>query len=212
MPTLPTIGVFVAAAFGLLIIPGPAVLYIVARSIDQGRRAGLVSALGVDVANLLHVIAATLGLSTLLMASALAFTVVKYAGAAYLIYLGVRTLLARGQAQANAVDRRQKLSRIFSQGVLVNLLNPKTALFFFAFLPQFVDPARGPAAVQFLFFGVLFVIMAICSDCTYAILAGTLGGRLKESTAFLRVQRYFAGSIYVALGVMTALTGSGKSQ
>jgi len=212
MPTLPTIGVFVAAAFGLLIIPGPSVLYIVARSIDQGRQAGLVSALGVGIANLLHVAAATLGLSALLMASALAFTVVKYAGAAYLIYLGVRTLLARGQAQANAVDRRQKLSRIFSQGVLVNLLNPKTALFFFAFLPQFVDPARGPAAMQFLFFGCLFVIMAICSDSTYAILAGTLGSRLKESTAFLRVQRYFAGSIYVALGVMTALTGPGKSQ
>ncbi len=212
MPALPTIELFVAAAFGLLIIPSPSVLYIVARSIDQGRQAGLVSALGVGIANLLHVAAATLGLSALLMASALAFTLVKYAGATYLIYLGVRTLLARGQSRSAAADKTRKLSRIFSQGVLVNLLNPKTALFFFAFLPQFVDPARGPAAGQFLFFGFLFVVMAICSDSTYAMLAGTLGGRLKESTAFLHIQRYFAGSIYVALGVMTALTGSGKSE
>src|SRR5581483_2126472 len=143
MPTATTIALFLVAGLGLVLIPGPNIIYIVTRSVDQGRRAGLVSALGVEMATLVHVTAAAFGLSALLLSSALAFSVVKYVGAAYLIYLGIRTLLTRDQHQETVVVEPKSLSHIFFQGVLVNLLNPKTALFFFAFLPQFVDPARG---------------------------------------------------------------------
>lgn len=164
--------------------------------------------MGVGVGSLFHVAAATLGVSALLVSSALAFTVVKYIGAAYLIYLGVRTLLAREEFRRTVVFEPKKLIRVFYQGVVVNLFNPKVALFFFAFLPQFVDPARGAVAGQILFFGCLFVVMGICSDGLYAFLAGTMGGWLRGSVRFLRTQRYFTGSVYIALGVSTALAGS----
>jgi threonine/homoserine/homoserine lactone efflux protein len=123
-----------------------------------------------------------------------------------LVYLGVRTLLDRKQPDALSASEPQELSRIFYQGVIVNLLNPKTALFFFAFLPQFADPARGPVALQILLLGVIFVTMAICSDSIYALLAGTIGRSLKSNLAVLRGQRYFAGFVYIALGVTTALS------
>src|SRR5690348_8638222 len=142
MPTLPTIALFLLAALGLLLIPGPAVLYVVTRSAAQGRRAGLASVLGIESASLMHVTAASLGLSALLLTSALAFNIVKYLGAAYLIYLGLRTLLAREASQHMSVPAQRSGWQLFSKGFLVNLLNPKTALFFYAFLPQFVDPAR----------------------------------------------------------------------
>jgi threonine/homoserine/homoserine lactone efflux protein len=199
---------FFVAALALIIMPGPAVLYIVARSVDQGRLAGVVSALGVNVGTLFHVAAAALGLSAVLVTSVLAFQVVKYLGAAYLIYLGVRKIFfERDQPHASTAHEPQALSHIFSQGVIVNVLNPKTALFFFAFLPQFVDPARGAVALQFLLLGLMFVSMAICSDSLYALLAGTAGRWLKGRPGFLRRQRYFSGGIYIALGVTTALSG-----
>ncbi|MCL4302477.1 MAG: LysE family translocator [Anaerolineae bacterium] len=210
MPEPSQVVLFVVAAAALLITPGPAVLYIVARSIDQGRLAGIVSVLGVEVANLLHVIAAALGLSALLMSSALAFSLVKYLGAAYLIYLGVRKLLVREElAQPEALERK-RLARIFYQGVVVNVFNPKTALFFLAFLPQFVDVSRGGVVGQILFLGFIFVVLGICSDGLYALLAGTLGRWLRGNLGFLRAQRYFAGSVYIGLGVTTALSGSSK--
>jgi threonine/homoserine/homoserine lactone efflux protein len=199
---------FFVAALALLLMPGPAVLYIVARSVDQGRLAGWVSALGVSVGTLFHVAAAALGLSAVLVTSALAFHVVKYLGAAYLVYLGVRKIFfEHGQPDAPVHHERQALSRVFSQGVIVNVLNPKTALFFFAFLPQFVSPERGAVALQFLLLGLMFVGMALCSDSLYALLAGTAGGWLKGKPAFIRRQRYFSGGIYIALGVTTALGG-----
>lgn len=185
-------------------------LYIVARGIDQGRRAALVSALGIHVGTLGHVAAATLGLSALLVSSAVAFSAVKYAGAAYLIYLGLRTLLAHGDIHAPTTLAPASLRRVFTQGVVVNLLNPKTALFFLAFIPQFVDPGRGSVAGQTLFFGCLLVAMGIVSDGSYALLSGTLGGWLRSNLGFLRAQRYFAGGVYLALGVTTALTGARK--
>lgn len=203
-----TLFLFVAAALALLITPGPAVLYIVARSIDQGRWAGIVSVLGVEVANLMHVVAAAFGLSALLMSSAVAFSVVKYVGAAYLIYLGVRKLLVPDELSQPEVVERKKLARIFYQGVVVNVFNPKTALFFFAFLPQFVDASRGAVAGQILFLGLIFVALGICSDGLYAMLAGTLGHWLRGNLNFLRAQRYFAGTMYIGLGVTTAITGS----
>jgi threonine/homoserine/homoserine lactone efflux protein len=208
MPDWSTLAVFLVASLVLLVTPGPAVLYIVARSIDQGRAAGLVSAMGVASGALFHIAAAALGVSALLMSSAVAFSVVKYLGASYLVYLGIRTLLERRQPTSLHAPEPQKLSRIFSQGVVVNLLNPKTALFFFAFLPQFVDPTRWAIPLQILLLGMLFVMMGVCSDSLYALLAGTIGQWLKRSTRFLRGQRYFAGSVYIALGVTTALSGS----
>src|SRR2546430_243228 len=147
MPAPTTLALFIAAALGLFIVPGPAVLYVVTRSVDQGRKAGLISVLGIGTGTLFHVAAAALGISVLLVASALALTVLKYVGAAYLIYLGLRTLLKRENSEEVDTVQPRKLSRVFFQGVIVNVFNPKTALFFFAFLPQFVDPARGSVAL-----------------------------------------------------------------
>jgi len=208
MPDTSTLMIFVTASMLLLITPGPAVLYIITRSIDQGRMAGIVSALGIGTGTMFHVAGAALGLSAILVSSALAYSVVKYLGAAYLIYLGIRTFRARSALEQPTLNGQKSLSRIFQQGVVVNVLNPKVALFFFAFLPQFVDPNGGTVALQVLFLGVLFVVLGIFSDSIYALLAGTAGQWLKSSAAFLRGQRYFAGTIYVALGLATALSGS----
>ncbi len=208
MPTWTTLSFFLAATIVLLLIPGPAVLYIIARGLHQGRRAALVSVLGVNLGDLCHVTAATVGLSALLLSSALAFTAVKYVGAAYLIYLGVRTLLARGTHQQLATPAPKTLPRVCSQGFLVGLLNPKTALFFLAFLPQFVDPARGVVAGQMLVLGGLFVALAACTNSVYAFLAGTMGQWLKGSVRFLRIHRYVTVGVYLALGVTTAFVGT----
>jgi len=199
---------FVVASLSLLLIPGPAVLYIITRSIDQGRTAGVVSVLGIEVGGLFHVAAAALGLSAILLSSALAFTVVKYLGAAYLIYLGIRKLTTREKLEDTQSSAPTSLRRIFSQGVVVNVLNPKTALFFFAFLPQFVDSSRGSVALQMLLLGCTFVALATVTDGLYAILSGTFAGLLKGNMRFLRLQRYFAGTIYIGLGLVTALSGS----
>ena len=209
MPAWSTILLFTLAALGLLLIPGPSVLYIVTRSVAQGRRAGLASVGGIELAGLTHAAAAALGLSALLLTSALAFKVVKYVGAAYLIYLGVRTMLTRDDGK-QVISAPQKLSRLFSQGYLVNLLNPKTALFFYAFLPQFVDPARGAVVWQILFFGILFVVLASCTDSTYALLSATLGHRLTKHSRFQPFRRYITGSIYIGLGITAAFAGSDR--
>jgi threonine/homoserine/homoserine lactone efflux protein len=208
MPESSHLYLFVAAALVLLLTPGPAVLYIVARSVNQGRMAGVVSVLGLEVGTLFHVAAAALGLSALLLSSAVAFSVVKYLGAVYLIYLGVRKLVAREQLRPDEVVRRESLRRVFWEGVVVNVLNPKTALFFFAFLPQFVSPSRGHVTTQMLFLGCLFVALATLSDGAYALLAGSVGGWLKGNRRFVKGERYFAGSVYIGLGVTTALSGS----
>ncbi|MCI0402913.1 MAG: LysE family translocator [Acidobacteria bacterium] len=212
MPDLPTLSVFVAGAAILLITPGPAVLYIVTRSVDQGRRAGVVSALGISGGTLIHVAAAVLGLSAILASSAVAFSAVKYLGAVYLIYLGVQKFRGRDGLEQPHTLAPQSLTRIFGQGVVVNVLNPKNALFFLAFLPQFVDPARGNAAGQILFLGLLFAVMGVLSDGSYALLAGSAAGWLRGSLRFLRLQRYFAGSVYIGLGLATAFSGSGKNK
>ena len=207
---LPNLPVFLLAALILLLTPGPAVLYIIARSMDQGRLAGFVSVLSIEIGNSVHVLAATLGLSAILLSSALAFSIVKYLGAAYLIYLGIRRLLTRAQDHEIASLQRQSLRRIFSQGVLVATLNPKTALFFLAFLPQFVDPSAGSVTLQLLTLGGMFVMMAIVTDSMYALLASTAGGWLKRNRSFLRADRYIVGSVYIGLGVMAALTHRGS--
>ena len=202
---LSNLPIFLLAALILLLTPGPAVLYIVARSLDQGRLAGFVSVLSMEVGNVVHVLAAALGLSAILVSSALAFSIVKYLGAAYLIYLGVRRLLARETAHQPTAFQRQSLRRIFRQGVLVAILNPKTALFFFAFLPQFVDSSKSSFTLQLLTLGCLFVLMAIVTDSLYSLLAGTVGQWLKGTRSFMRVERYLVGTVYIGLGVMAAL-------
>jgi threonine/homoserine/homoserine lactone efflux protein len=207
MPDPTTLALFSVAALALIVVPGPAVLYIVARSVDQGRRAGVVSALGIAVGGLVHVAAAVVGISALVVSSARAFEAVKYAGAAYLIVLGIRRLLTRDELIGDGRDLAP-LRQVFRQGVVVNVLNPKTALFFLAFLPQFVDPEAGSVALQTLLLGVTFVGLALVSDSLYGLAAGTLGGALRHSTAYLRVQRYVSGSVFVGLGLATAVSGS----
>ena len=198
------------AALVLLLVPGPAVLYITARSASQGRLAGFVSVLAIETANFLQAVAAALGLSAILLSSALAFDVVKYLGAAYLIYLGIRKLLASDHETGNEAIKQEKLSRIYWQGFAVNILNPKTALFFFAFLPQFVNPAKGNVIGQNLLLGAIFVGMAIITDSMYALLTSSIAGRLSGNRRFKKGGRYFAGLVYVGLGITTALTGAKK--
>jgi threonine/homoserine/homoserine lactone efflux protein len=204
MPDPSTLVLFAAAALALIVVPGPAVLYIVAQSIDRGRLAGFVSALGIAVGGLVHVTAAAIGLSSLLVSSATAFAAVKYAGAAYLIGLGLCTLFVRKEESAAAAPRERRLRRRFGQGVIVNVLNPKTALFFFAFLPQFVDPDKGSAALQIGILGLFFVALAVLSDSVWALAAGSASERLRDSRRFLAVQRYVSGSVFVGLGALTA--------
>lgn len=202
---------FVGAALALLLVPGPAVMYITARSANQGRLAGLISVLAIETANFIQAVAAALGLSAILLSSALAFDVVKYLGAAYLVYLGIRKLIASSDdGTKNEEARRESLWRIYWQGLVINILNPKTALFFFAFLPQFVNPDKGNVTGQTLLLGAIFVGMAIITDSLYALLASSLAEKLTGNRRYQTGQRYFAGLVYVGLGITTALTGSRK--
>lgn len=203
---------FIVASLALLAIPGPAVLYIVTRSISQGRTAGVVSVLGIEAGTLMHVALAALGLSAILVSSALAFSIVKFAGAAYLVYIGLRAWFSREGLELGRVQS-QPLRQIFTQGFIVNLLNPKTALFFFAFLPQFVNPNQGAVGLQFLLLGLLFAGLATLSDGTYALLSSSLGGWLRHKTKeprFAKGQRVITGGIYIGLGITAAMTGSHK--
>jgi threonine/homoserine/homoserine lactone efflux protein len=208
LPDPASLGVFVVAALLLLVTPGPAVLYIVARSIDQGRQAGLVSMLGVHVGTLVHVAAAAAGLSAVLAASATAFTVVKYLGAAYLIYLGLRRLLVRTPVAGQGPIRSPRLRRAFFDGVIVNILNPKTALFFLAFLPQFVDVSRGHVGAQILALGGIFVALGLLTDGGYALTAGTAAQWLRGHPRFLASERWVSGGMYIGLGLAAALSSS----
>jgi threonine/homoserine/homoserine lactone efflux protein len=203
------LSLFIFAAIALLLVPGPAVLYITARSANQGRVAGLVSVLAIETANLIQAVAAALGLSAILLSSALAFDVVKYLGAGYLIYLGIRNLMTSENGAGEGI-KHESLSRIYWQGLAINLLNPKTALFFFAFLPQFVDPARGNVISQSLLLGMIFVGLAIITDSMYALVVSSFAEKLRGNQRFQTGGRYFAGLIYVGLGITTALTGSRK--
>ena len=210
IPDAPAVGLFVVAALALLVVPGPAVVYIVARSIHQGRRTGLASVVGIHVGTLVHIAAATLGLSALIASSAVAFNAVKIAGAAYLVGLGLWTLLSRRAEPDVALGGEQNLRRAFAQGIVVNVLNPKTALFFLAFLPQFVDSDASHPALQIAFLGFLFALLGLLTDSIWALAAGTAGGVLRRSRRFVSGQRYVTGTVYVGLGVLTAFAGSAE--
>jgi threonine/homoserine/homoserine lactone efflux protein len=206
VPSLNAVALFTLAALALLIVPGPAVLYVVTRSIEQGRRAGLTSVCGVATGGIVHVVAAALGLSAIVMTSATVFEAIKLAGALYLVVLGVRKVMHRSTVEAVTAGEPVALRRVYAQGVVVQVLNPKTALFFLAFLPQFVDPARGPVAEQILLLGMLFIVLGLCSDGCYALVAGTLGGRLRTSR-FARRREVFSGCMFMGLGVAAAVAG-----
>jgi threonine/homoserine/homoserine lactone efflux protein len=203
--------VFVLASAALVAVPGPNHLYITTRSIGEGRRAGVASALGIETGTLVHVAAAAAGLSALIAASAVAFNAVRYAGAAYLVYLGIRTLLRKDRDREAEPLRPQPLGRVFAEGVLVNLLNPKVILFFLAFLPQFIDPQAASVPLQIMLLGGLVGTIGLVSDMIYAVGAGSLGERLRKSHRFRRRQRYATGLIYLGLGAATAVTGSRRS-
>ncbi|MEE9162334.1 MAG: LysE family translocator [Candidatus Neomarinimicrobiota bacterium] len=207
MPDPAMLTVFVLAAFVLLITPGPAVIYVVARSLDQGVVAGLISTLAMAAGSLVHVAAAALGLSALLLQSALAFQVVKYLGAAYLIYLGIRRLLRSGTTPAPAAGVPRAFRRVFREGVLVSLLNPKSALFFVAFLPQFVVVEAGAVARQIVVLGLVYVGMGIVSDGLWALGAGRAAHWVRRSRLLEPLQRYVTGTVYVGLGLATACAG-----
>lgn len=207
-----TLVVFSLAALAILAVPGPAVVYIVTRSIDQGRGAGVASVLGIHVGTLVHLTAATVGLSAILVSSATAFTIVKVLGALYLIVIGIRTLLGRSDpADTDPQRPPRRRRRDFAEGVVVNILNPKTALFFLAFLPQFVDPALGQASLQILVLGLTFMLLGLVTDSIWALAAGSAGETLRKSRRWAQMQRYVSGSVFVALGVVTAFTGSHRS-
>jgi threonine/homoserine/homoserine lactone efflux protein len=213
VPEPHTLAVFALAAIALAAVPGPAVLYIVARSVGGGRAAGLFSALGVATGGAVHVAAAAIGLSSLLVSSALAFEIVKYAGAAYLVFLGLRRLLAREERDRveGAGGPARSPWSLFRQGVVVNVLNPKTAIFFLAFLPQFIDPHGGAVPGQIAILGLVFVAIALASDSAYALAAGTAGGLLRGSRRYLQAERWVSGSVFVGLGLATAFSGARRT-
>ena len=211
MPSLSTYALFIATALVLLAIPGPAVLYVVGRSIDQGRTAGLASVLGITTGTIVHITAATVGLSSLVLASKLAFDAVRYVGAAYLVLLGVRRLLTRGAEEAADGRAPRTLRRLYTQGFVVNLLNPKTIVFVFAFIPQFVDVGAGHVWLQILLLGLTFAGLGFLSDSLYAIVAGTVADRLRGTPLVARVERWFGGTVLIGLGVAAAFVAPHRS-
>jgi threonine/homoserine/homoserine lactone efflux protein len=200
-PDSTSMWLFGLAALALLLIPGPSVLFVVFQSAEQGRRVGLASVAGIHLGTLVHVAAASAGLSALIVASSLAFSAVKYAGAAYLVYLGVRRFLDR-DAETQVEREPEPMRRAVVRGMVVNVLNPKTALFFLAFLPQFVVPDRGGVWSQALVLGFVFVGLGLITDSLYAVAAGTVGGVLKGRR---NTVRYGSGIVFIALGATAAL-------
>ncbi|MCG5216219.1 LysE family translocator [Streptosporangium sp. KLBMP 9127] len=207
MPDLATLALFCVAALALLLVPGPAVVYIVTRSVAQGRGAGLVSMLGVHAGSVVHVVAAALGISALLAASSVAFTIVKYLGVAYLVWLGVRKLMGASKETEAAEMVPASRKRLFWEGFVVNALNPKTALFFLAFLPHFVVPEAGPVAPQIVLLGMLLIGLGMATDGAYALLSSTLAGGLRRSPRARRRLDVGSGVIYLGMGAVAALSG-----
>jgi len=211
VPSPATYGLFILTALALLAIPGPAVLYVVSRSIDQGRSAGMASVAGITTGTVVHVTLAAVGLSSLVLASRAAFDAVRYAGAAYLIFLGVRRLLTKRTddgVQESPVRTRRDL---YTQGVVVNLTNPKTIVFIFAFIPQFVDVGAGHVWLQIVLLGCTFATLGFLSDSCYAFVAGTIADRLRGTPLIARVERFVGGSVLIGLGVASALIAPHRS-
>ncbi len=200
---------WVFALTGLLLnlTPGNDMLYIITRSSGQGTKAGIISALGIGSGCIVHIFAAVIGLSALIAQSALAFTIIKYAGAAYLIYLGIKSVLAKERSLVINKDIQQlSYKKIFWQGFLTNILNPKVALFFLAFLPQFINIHKDNASVQILFLGIWFDVVGTLVNILVALLFGKIGIWLSKSPTFIQWQKRITGSILIALGIKVALS------
>lgn len=207
-----TLLTFALGSLALTLIPGPNVMFIVSQSVGQGRRAGIFSALGVEVGSIVHVTAAVLGLSALLASSATAVSAIKIGGAVYLVYLGLRTLLAKHSPISEGGEQPPRQhSKLFLNGFFINVFNPKVALFFVAFLPQFVDPNRGSVSLQLMVLGVVFCAIGLTTDATYALISGTGGAWLRGQGRFGRYQRFFTAGVYFALAAVAATTKVDRS-
>jgi threonine/homoserine/homoserine lactone efflux protein len=211
MPSTSTIAAFAAAAIILLLIPGPAVLYIVNRSVSDGREAGLAAVAGLTLGNLVHAIAAAVGLSAVLATSAAAFNTVKWLGAGYLVFVGIRTLM-QPPAPIDPAQPGVSARKAFTQGIVVNVLNPKVALFFLSFLPQFIHPEMGRPGLQALVLGLVFVLIGACTDCTYSLLASSLREVLLKGRALPFVRRWVAGSVFIGLGLVAATASASSAR
>lgn len=194
---------FLTAALLLAITPGPGILYVLARSLAGGRREGILSSFGTLLGGLVHVFAAAAGVSAILATSAIAFSVVKYAGAAYLVYLGVRMILTRKEA-AQEVTTAAPTGNAFIQGIVTEVLNPKTAIFFLSFIPQFVDSRTGSVFTQFVVLGVISVVLNTAADVVVAVFAGSMGRRLLSSVRARERQRAGTGAVMIGLGAYVA--------
>lgn|SRR6185437_12416822 len=203
MPEKTAFLTFLFAAFMLNIAPGPDMLYVIGRSLGQGRKAGIVSALGIFVGCWVHILAAAFGIAALLRSSPVAFNVVRYAGAAYLVYLGIKMIVQRSNL-AQQQPKPASLASIFRQGVVTNVLNPKVALFFLAFLPQFVDAHRGSVVWQILLLGLIFNVGGTAVNLGVAYAGGTLGELLRRNARFARMQQWFTGLVFIGLGARLA--------
>jgi threonine/homoserine/homoserine lactone efflux protein len=211
MPDSTTYGLFILASLALLLVPGPAIFYVVARGVEGGRLTGIVSCLGIAIGTLLHAAFAAVGLSAIVASSAAAFTVVKWLGAVYLVYLGLKKLFGKDEDDGPVDIEPEPMPRVLLQGVLVQVLNPKVALFFLAFLPQFVDPSRGPVWAQILVLGATLGVLGFFTDGAFALLGGAAGNHLRtRGTGLRRVGRYLTGGVYLALGAASAASGSAK--
>ena len=203
--TSATLLAFLAASLILALVPGPAVIYLMTQTLTHGRPAGLASVAGVALGNLMNAAVASFGLAAILAASAAAFMVIKLAGAAYLVYLGIKALRGRPDAAAALVPRAPRAARVFRDAIIVAFLNPKTALFFAALLPQFVDPRAGSVLNQNLTLGSIFVAVALCTDSTYVLTAARLRDALRARSSWARLGRYLSGGTFIALGIYAAL-------
>jgi threonine/homoserine/homoserine lactone efflux protein len=201
MLDLTTLIAYFSTALLLAVMPGPGILYVLARSLRGGRREGVLSSLGTAIGGSVHVLAATFGLSAILAASSVAFSIVKYAGAAYLIYLGIKMLLEK--LETGTSNETHTVGNPFTQGIITEMLNPKTALFFLSFIPQFVDPT-GNVTLQFIFLGSISVILNTSADLVVTFFAGPIGERLRTSKRWQQRQRIATGSAMIGLGVYVA--------
>jgi threonine/homoserine/homoserine lactone efflux protein len=204
LPELDNILLFIATASLLIVMPGPSILYITAQSMEHGFKAGLISVLGIAVGGLVHVLMAGIGVSALLVSSAYIFSLLKTLGAIYLIYLGIRKILNKSQLNNDfPLNKRKKLPAIFYEGIITNVLNPKTAIFFFAFLPQFINVGKGGSSTQITFLGLLFLLIAILTHFTYVLLARSISNWIRNSKGYAKIHRFLFGSVYIFLGFIT---------
>jgi threonine/homoserine/homoserine lactone efflux protein len=205
MIDLTTLIAYVAIVLGFVFIPGPATLLTVARATSSGTKVGIATGAGIAAGDVIHTVTAIVGISAIIAASAVLFSIIKYAGAAYLVYLGIRAILEKGSTDGVSGSLPIGAAKAFRQAVLTEVLNPKTALFFLAFLPQFVRPENGAVAIQLAILGAIFVLLGLVSTVAFAVGAGGLGNFLRRNPAVLKWQGKVVGSVYCALGIRLAL-------